>query len=358
MDDSIMNRNEKILRHINKKGRGLEIGPSHNPVAPKREGYKVHIIDHMNREQLLEKYKNHHVDINKIEDVDFVWNGESYSSLTGKTNYYDYIIASHVIEHMPDLVGFIEDCSAVLKDDGILSIVVPDKRYCFDRYRPITGISRIIDSHLCKNKIHTAGTVAEYFLNVVSRGGHIAWDKNADGEYRFVHSLSDALLGIKSVVNENKYYDVHAWCFTPHSFRLIVDDLYSLGLISLREIDFFPTEGCEFYVTLGRHGTGHNIPRLEILETIEKEESSILRTEFIDDIHGAEAGAGTAVSDMVEMRQNIQAMQSSIIVLTEGLERLNTLVEERMAAPRNDAQFIGRIFSWFGKVRGRITGNA
>ena len=196
-----MNRKEKVLRHINKNGQGVEIGPSHSPVAPKKEGYKVHIIDHMSREQLIAKYKDHHVNLENIEEVDFVWRGENYSELTGKDKYYDWIIASHVIEHTPDLLGFLNDCDTILKEDGVISLAVPDKRYCFDHYRPITGISQIIDSHFQKTIIHTPGTVAEYYLNVVSKAGNIAWDSSATGRYNFVHSLEDAHQGMKSALN-------------------------------------------------------------------------------------------------------------------------------------------------------------
>ena len=266
-----MNRKEKVLRHINKNGQGVEIGPSHSPVAPKKEGYKVHIIDHMSREQLIAKYKDHHVNLENIEEVDFVWRGENYSELTGKDKYYDWIIASHVIEHTPDFLGFLNDCDTILKEDGVISLAVPDKRYCFDHYRPITGISQIIDSHFQKTIIHTPGTVAEYYLNVVSKAGNIAWDSSATGRYNFVHSLEDALQGMKSALNENAYLDVHAWCFVPHSFRLIVHDLFRLGLIPFQEVGFFQTEGCEFYVTLGRNGQGINRSRLEILDIIESE---------------------------------------------------------------------------------------
>ncbi|MCH7803350.1 MAG: methyltransferase domain-containing protein [Acidobacteria bacterium] len=266
-----MNRKEKVLRHINKNGHGVEIGPSHSPVAPKKEGYKVHIIDHMSREQLIAKYKDHHVNLENIEEVDFVWRGENYSELTGKDKYYDWIIASHVIEHTPDLLGFLNDCDTILKDDGVISLAVPDKRYCFDHYRPITGISQIIDSHFQKTIIHTPGTVAEYYLNVVSKAGNIAWDSSATGRYNFVHSLEDALQGMKSALNKNAYLDVHAWCFVPHSFRLIVHDLFRLGLIPFQEVGFFQTEGCEFYVTLGRNGQGINRSRLELLNIIESE---------------------------------------------------------------------------------------
>jgi predicted SAM-dependent methyltransferase len=266
-----MNRKEKVLRHINKNGQGVEIGPSHSPVAPKKEGYKVHIIDHMSREQLIAKYKDHHVNLENIEEVDFVWRGENYSELTGKDKYYDWIIASHVIEHTPDLLGFLNDCDTILKEDGVISLAVPDKRYCFDHYRPITGISQIIDSHFQKTIIHTPGTVAEYYLNVVSKAGNIAWDSSATGRYNFVHSLEDALQGMKSALNENAYLDVHAWCFVPHSFRLIVHDLFRLGLIPFQEVGFFQTEGCEFYITLGRNGQGINRSRLELLDIIESE---------------------------------------------------------------------------------------
>lgn len=266
-----MNREKKILQHIDKDGHGIEIGPSHNPIAPKREGYKVHIIDHMSREELIKKYKDHGVSIDNIEEVDFVWRGEEYSELTGKSKYYDWVIASHVIEHAPDLIAFLNNCDTILKDNGVISLVIPDKRYCFDHYRSITGISQIIDNHLHINRIHSPGTVAEYFLNVVSKGGTIGWNSNTAGEYSFIHSLDDALQGMKLVMNENAYLDVHAWCFVPHSFRLIIHDLYCLGIIPFKEVSFYPTSGCEFYVTLGRSGQGINKSRMEMLNTIESE---------------------------------------------------------------------------------------
>ena len=266
-----MNRQEKILKHIDKTGQGVEIGPSHNPVAPKSEGFRVHVIDHMSREELIEKYKDHGVDISRIEAVDFVWKDQSYSQLLGKQNHYDWVIASHVIEHTPDLIGFLNDCSEVLNDDGVISLVIPDKRYCFDHYRPITSLAQLIDGHLQKATIHSPGTVAEYRLNVVSRSGNIAWSAHDSGTYNFVHSLDLALKDMQSVLNHQVYIDVHAWCFVPHSFRLLMHDLYELGLIAVREIDFYPTEGCEFYITLGKQGRGVEQSRLELLNAIDEE---------------------------------------------------------------------------------------
>ena len=266
-----MNRNEKILRHIKKDGLGIEIGPSHNPIAPKKQGFNVDIIDYMSRDELIQRYANHPVNIDNIEEVDFVWQGESYAKLTGKSKHYDWIISSHSIEHTPDLIGFLNDCDAILKEDGVLSLAIPDKRYCFDHYRPITGLSKVIDNHFKKSTIHSPGNVAEFFLNMVSNNGTTAWNEDINGSYKFIHSKEQAVKFMNSVVNENAYYDVHAWCFVPHSFRLMIHDLFSLDLIALQEVDFYPTYGCEFYITLGKKGKGSDRSRIEMLEMIETE---------------------------------------------------------------------------------------
>jgi predicted SAM-dependent methyltransferase len=266
-----MNRNEKLLKYVSKDGRGLEIGPSFSPISPKKDGYDVQIIDHMSCDQLKEKYKDHHVNLENIEEVDFVWHGESYADLTGKSSYYDWIIASHVIEHAPDLISFLNDCASILKDDGVLSLAIPDKRYCFDHYRSISGLSQIIDRHYEKKIAHTPGSVADYFLNVVTKGGCIAWDVNATGEYRLNHSIEDALQAMSLVLKEGSNLDIHAWCFTPYSFRLIIHDLFCLGLIPFKEVEFFPSEGCEFHVALSRVGNGLQEARLDVLKMIESE---------------------------------------------------------------------------------------
>lgn len=266
-----MTRDEKVLQFISKSGVGLEIGPSHSPFAPKRAGYNVDIIDHMSREELLVKYKDHNLKLDNIEEVDYVWQGQSYSELTGKPKHYDWIIASHLIEHTPDLIGFLNDCDAVLKDDGVLSLVIPDKRTCFDHFRPITGLATVVDSHFAGNKIHTPGRVAEYFLNVALKDGELGWHFGSDGTFQMAHTLQDAINGIFVTRHNNEYIDVHAWCFVPQSFRLMIHDLYSLGLISFQEVSYHTTDGYEFYVTLSRSGKGISQSRLEMLAAIELE---------------------------------------------------------------------------------------
>jgi len=271
-----MIRNEVILSHINRSGVGLEIGPSHRPAAPKREGFKVEIIDHLDREGLLAKYREHNLDLDAIEEVDHIWSGQPYEELTGNSKHYDWVIASHVIEHTPDLIGFLKQCDAVLKDDGVVSLAIPDKRYCFDYHRPISGLARVIDNHVLEATINSPGTVAEYFLNVVKKDGVGAWSKATTGDIDFIHTLAQAKDGMNKVWRHKVYIDCHVWCFVPHSFRLLLHDLHELGLVPFQEVSFTPTNGSEFFVTLGRGGSGMDISRLEAASIVEQEISQPL----------------------------------------------------------------------------------
>ena len=78
-------------------------------------------------------------------------------------------------------------------------------------------------------------------------------------------------------VERGVYHDLHNWVFVPHSFRVLVNDLYALGYTRLREVAFHPTEGYEFYVALGRHGAGPQMSRLEMLEAMDAELSGAMR---------------------------------------------------------------------------------
>src|SRR6185437_12613506 len=208
-------RKARVLATIDRNGLGVEIGPSHDPIAPKRDGFKVHVIDHASREELIAKYATHGIALDRIEDVDFVWKGESYLELTGKPKHYDWIIGSHLIEHTPALIAFLASCDSILKDGGVLSLVIPDKRYCFDCFRPITGLARVIDSHLAGNKIHSEGTVAEFCMNVAAKGNTLSWDERSRGDYRLLHSVREAEEAMREV-RKHAYVDVHNWCFVPH----------------------------------------------------------------------------------------------------------------------------------------------
>jgi SAM-dependent methyltransferase len=164
---------------------------------------------------------------------------------------FEWIVASHVIEHMPDLAGFLNSCGRILAVGGILSLAVPDKRYCFDCERENSSLARVIDAALVKPVTHSPGTAAEHFLKVRRKGGKIAWKHGHRGALEPVHGLQDAMQAM-TMAKDGLYQDLHAWVFTDESFRQLIRDLRDLRLINLQERSFTSTQGCEFFMTLAR----------------------------------------------------------------------------------------------------------
>ncbi|MGH8183969.1 MAG: hypothetical protein ACREPH_09945 [Rhodanobacteraceae bacterium] len=249
-------RERFVFDHAPKQGPGLEVGPSHSPLAPKAMGYRVDILDHAPASELRTKYRNAGVNLDSIEDVDFVWRGERLPETIGKHDWYDWIIASHVIEHTPDFVGFLIDCQTLLRATGRLILVVPDKRYCFDHFQGLTSTGDVLDAHDLGRTRASPGRVFDHFANATMKGGAgvISWHRGAPGALRSVHGFGDARETWQRARNDDDYVDVHNWHFTPESFRLVLADLRELGLIELDIVEGPTPGGGEFCACLQRTG--------------------------------------------------------------------------------------------------------
>ena len=247
-------RQRFAARHAPKLGPGLEIGPSHSPLAPKAKGFNVEILDHATAPDLRTKYRNAGVNIDHIEDVDFVWRGEPLPETIDRRGCYDWIIASHVIEHTPDLAGFLVDCQALLHKTGRLILVIPDKRYCFDHFQNLTSTGDVLDAHQLGRTRPSPGRIFDHYANAVSKGrsGTLSWHRHAPGALQLVHALDDARGAWRNAQTDDAYVDVHNWRFTPASFRLVIDDLRELGLLELGITDGPTGAAGEFCACLQR----------------------------------------------------------------------------------------------------------
>ena len=267
-----------ILNYIKPELLGLEIGPSYGPMAPKKKGFNCEILDYVDTNALIEGYKGHPgVDISNIEEVDYVCTGERYPDLIGKKDYYDYIISCHSIEHTTDLISFLQDCSALLKDTGILLLIIPDKRVCFDRFRPVTSIAKVIDDYVHKYKIHSAGEVVENILYSVRLAGNTSFQEVRSGEFEFDHlTIPGAIDCMNRVAENGEFINIHNYVFTPSSFQLIVEDLNRMELIDLVITESFPPTGNEFYKVLSKSKEKLDVNPLQRMETFKNIEKELL----------------------------------------------------------------------------------
>lgn len=251
-----MSRRDKLLNGVDLDGLGLEIGPSFAPILPKSAGHRIETLDHATREELVDKYSSSGVDTSKIEPVDHVWHGEPLDEVIGARERYDYILASHVIEHTPDLVAFLQQCETLLKPGGVLSLAVPDQRYCFDLLRPLSTTGEVLQAHVERRKRHAPGIVFDHFSTLAYLDGQPSWRAGSGGRLAFGHTEAEARAMFDRAVSSDEYLDVHNWRFTPATMALILYDLAAMGLTGLRSCSRLEPEGMEFYVQLGKGAAG------------------------------------------------------------------------------------------------------
>ena len=148
-----MDRKSIILRGISKSHRGIEVAPWFAPIAPKREGYQCLSLDVFDTATLRTRgAANPEIGegrVHEIEDVDLVGSATEIASLvTAKreAGTFDYVVSSHNFEHLPNPIRFLQGCQTVLKRGGVLSMALPDRRACFDYFRPVTTTAEWIEA--------------------------------------------------------------------------------------------------------------------------------------------------------------------------------------------------------------------
>jgi SAM-dependent methyltransferase len=79
---------------------------------------------------------------------------------------YDFVLASHVIEHVANPLRAMAEISRILVDAGTLILVLPHKEGTFDHKRPVTPLAHMVDD-FDKNTPETDLTHLEEWLALV-----------------------------------------------------------------------------------------------------------------------------------------------------------------------------------------------
>ena len=236
LKNSDLDRKTKLLSKVDlRTDVGVEIGPLTNPVVPKNEG-KVYYIDHTSKEELIKKYKKDpNIDVAKINDVDFIWGEKTLREAISDHLRFDYIVASHVIEHVPDVVGWLSEMDQILNVGGFVCLAIPDKRYTFDYQRQLTTVAELVDSYLNKIRRPSPRQIIDFYANAIKIDTYEAWNQKVKIEKceKFGSESSGLDLARKSI-EEGSYVDVHCSVFTFDSFLNVLKSLFSLNLLNFR----------------------------------------------------------------------------------------------------------------------------
>ena len=344
-----MDRRQSILKYTTKDQRGIEIGPWFNPIAPKREGYRCLSLDVFDSETLRTRAAG---DPNiapefipLIEDVDLVGSCTHIGELVkarGEAGTFDYVVSSHNFEHLPNPICFLQGCAEALRPGGMLSMAIPDRRACFDYFRPVTRLSDWIQAYI---EERSRPSRAQDFD---SRELFARYDDGKQRAFAFFRNNPPAKvsvdLGLDIVLRDwmqrmramdENYYDAHCSVFTPSSFELLVRDAAYLGLAPFEVVEIFDS-GCEFHAHLRanqfteqlRPGNYEQI-RNSLLRRIQ-DEAAETSTKYQETRSALEVLGGakyqetvSALEGLAEANRNLVKANERICQLEETTQRLN-----------------------------------
>ena len=228
-------REDKALALLNREMTILEIGPSFNPIAPRSAGWRSYSLDHASQAELREKYRGAQP-IENIEPVDFIWQSGALEDAVPLELHgtFDVVVASHVIEHFPDPVGFYLSATKLLRDDGLVSLVVPDKRLIFDFFKPVSLTGDLLYAHAQGRTRHSKKTAFDYIAYNAFEHGDMTWSWRAMNDFSFsagYAALQQAKEVFDSTVEDEStpYVDFHHTAHTPSSFALNIELVDTFG---------------------------------------------------------------------------------------------------------------------------------
>lgn len=218
---------ENFVRLFPKDGLVLEIGPFASPVMT---GPNVRYFDVINTKGLHERAKVHGMDLSRIpETIHYVDSGGDLGVVDGS---FTAVLSSHCIEHQPDLVAHLGQVARLLKSNGRYFLMIPDKRYCFDHFLKASDAQDVLAAR--GRKRHSFMSVFEHRALTTHNDSSRHWQgDHADPGFEDSIAERAQMARKEYLAAAGDYIDVHAWQFTPSSFRRVMSELHLDGHITL-----------------------------------------------------------------------------------------------------------------------------
>lgn len=248
-------RREKLFTGLGdfKNLTAVEIGALDQPFLTKDE-IQVSYVDFTDTQTLKEKYASFpDRNADNIVEVDAIWGDQSLSEAFGADFKADLVLASHVIEHVPDLITWLDEIVSILKPDGTVHLAIPDRRYCFDVRRRESTLSDVLYSYIMRARKPLPHQVLDFGLNYMTVDCGEVWSGIAQIPDQIASEQVEHGIGVaKTVMETGEYFDVHCWVFTPLTFARLMQQLAAIGMVELSCKHWYDTaqNELEFFVIM------------------------------------------------------------------------------------------------------------
>ncbi len=310
---------------------GFEIGALTSPFLSKQDSDIVY-VDRLSTDALRAKFaKESSVDVSSIVQVDVVLGDRGLGDAMRPLGAFDYAIASHVIEHVPNIVFWLSEIADLVKEGGRLILVIPDKRHTFDYLRSTSSIASVVGAWIEGSAKPNAAQIFDFNAYAANVDKAASWagliDPSALKRYGSIHS---ALRLSSDAHRSGEYIDCHCWVFTPASLLRVFADLAELGIIKWKLAFFADTRRDEDDFGLVLERVADDADPHEIAASF----SQALRQAAAPD---PAAHIETLRGEVARLQSEIESLKGSRSWrMTEPLRRLSSLVRRlRMRKPRS-----------------------
>lgn len=227
-----------ILTPLERNGLGLEVAPFFNPMTDKALLNMIY-TDYVSTEENRRKASGMPglPDNIKVPEIDFVWiPGKPLRECAPDDVKFDFAVASHVLEHVPNPIGWLNEILEVMKVGAILAIVLPDKRTTNDYFRHESSDAELVGWWLERPAIPTTAQIYDFLSNgyqpVDGRPPEFL-SNFAPSELRRTYEDTDIVNFMLYSFNERKYIDIHCSVWTPDRFVSAVRRMVTFGIMNV-----------------------------------------------------------------------------------------------------------------------------
>jgi SAM-dependent methyltransferase len=195
-----------VSRHI--VGCGVELGPGPKPFPVDYPAVQTTYLDRWEPDENRGLFQELGPDADFVKP-DIVCNLDTDKLTMLDDGSQDFVIASHVLEHMADPIGLFDEIHRVLKPGGTALILLPDMRRTFDHTRPVTPLDHLVEEY-------KAGVTEVDDAHIIEFIEHteVEWHPSTVGK-------SEAELA--ELYEWHRRRSVHVHCWTEDDFAPVID---------------------------------------------------------------------------------------------------------------------------------------
>jgi SAM-dependent methyltransferase len=288
-------------------GSGIEVGPGHVPLVSPRRGLTVRYLDRWEPEINTELFPELAGATFPEPDILVDLNKDALEPVASQS--VDFVVCSHVLEHLANPLRVLSDVYRVLRRGGIALILLPDRRMTFDAGREATSLDHVVSEYERGVTEVDDDHVIEFITHV--------------GDPETVRSFERDVSKRPEMLDYQRRRSIHVHCWTFDEFvPLVVYCIEELG----NRWEFLDA------LTTEEQGPGSMEFGLVIRRSVSDLSPSELKEIFVESVTGWASMKKRKADEWRGMLDRLDELSHELESVRVGLEHTRTAVAQRDAA--------------------------